>query len=372
MLVSIISFIIVLSVLVLVHELGHFVAAKRSGIWVEEFGFGIPPRIIGKKFGETIYSLNLFPFGGFVRLHGESSENQVKKPKRAFINKSKFQRAVIVTAGVFMNFLLGVFIFASVYTFTGIPTYVKETGRVEVLEVQEGSPAMQAGLKKGDIIKSIEGQAIESSGELQSVVDEHKGEQVYVLIDRVGEEQKLSLTPRKEAPEGEGPIGVAISSAKTNYYKGPLWQRPLLGVYYGVKESIFWGAAIVLGLIKLISELFVGKVPQDVAGPVGILAITSQAAQEGFLDVVNLTAILSINLGILNIIPFPALDGGRLLFIVIEAMLGKKVYPKLESVIHAAGMVILILLLLVITAHDIQGLINAGGISGFIDSFLQQ
>ncbi len=174
---------------------------------------------------------------------------------------------------------------------------------------------------------------------------------------------------RAQPPEGEAPLGVTITTTET--YFPPIWQRPFIGIYYGIREAIFWLGAVMAGFIQIISNLFAGQAPKEIAGPVGIFAITSKAATFGILALINFVGILSINLMILNILPFPALDGGRLLFIGIEFAFGRRVGPKVEAAIHTAGMIILLLLLLAITAQDIQRIITAGGISQFIDSVLK-
>lgn len=363
---SILVFLIVLSVLVLVHELGHFIMARRAGVLVEEFGFGIPPRIFALKVGETLYSLNLLPFGGFVKLHGESTEEGLTFPKRAFLNKSKKVKASILVAGVLMNFLLAIFAFATVYSFSGIP---KDTGQVKVVEVTSGSPAQVSGVVVGDIVKLVDGKNVTKVSEFVELVEAKKGGKVALEIKRNAEVKKLTLSPRENPPEGEGPLGVTITT--TEIYYPPLLARPFFGIYYGFKEALFWGGTVIAGLIKIFADLFAGQAPKDLAGPVGIFAITSEAAKIGVLALINFIGILSVNLAILNIVPFPALDGGRLLFVVIESVLGRKIVPKVEAVTHTIGMIILIILILAITARDIQRLIVAGGISGFLNNVLK-
>lgn len=363
---SILVFLLVLSVLILVHEFGHFIVARKFGVWVEEFGFGLPPRIIGKKIGETLYSLNLLPFGGFVKLHGENSEEKLEHPRRAFIRKSKKVRISIVVAGVIMNFLLAIVSFAIVYSFSGIPRNIKN---VKVVEVIAGSPAQTAGLIVGDIVKKVGKKEVAKVSEFVNLVEEGKGRKIQLTIERDSSETKLSVIPRENPPEGEGPLGVVITD--TEIYFPPIYLRPFYGIYYGFKDAIFWGKSIATGLFGIIKGLFAGNLPQDVAGPVGIFAITSKVAQYGILAVINFVGIMSINLAILNVLPFPALDGGRLLFIGIEKAIGRKILPKLESAVHTIGMIILLLLLLAITIHDIQRLIFAGGIGGFLDSVVK-
>ncbi|MGD8744179.1 MAG: M50 family metallopeptidase, partial [Candidatus Woesebacteria bacterium] len=266
---SIIIFVVILSILVLVHELGHFLAAKRAGVWVEEFGFGIPPRIVGKKVGETIYSINLFPFGGFVRLHGELGDRKVKKPKRAFVNLDNKSKIKIVTAGVVMNFLLAVVAFSVVYSATGIP---KDTQNVSVVEVAQGSPAENAGINDGDIIREVEGESVTSTQGFIDVVDSLKGDEILIALEREGESElvRVGITPRESPPEGEGPLGVAITTVET--YFPPIWQRPFVGVYYGFQEALYWGWAVIAGIVSMLGNLLSGQVPKDIAGPVGIYA----------------------------------------------------------------------------------------------------
>ena len=361
--IQIIQFFLVLSVLILVHEAGHFFVAKKAGVKVEEFGFGIPPRIWGKKIGETIYSINWLPFGGFVRLHGENSEDGVTEPKRAFVNKSKKARTAVITAGVIMNFLLAIVLFSITYSVTGIP---RQTDNVRILEVDEGSPAAEATLQADDYIRQVNGNNVAGTEGFLEAVDSADGE-LELLVERNGENLELAMTPRENPPEGEGPLGVVVTSTET--YFPPWWQRPFFGAYYGIQEAVFWGGAVIGGFAMLFSNLFSGTVPADIAGPVGIYAITTEAASFGFLSLINFVAILSVNLAILNIIPFPALDGGRLLFIGIEALFGKKVLPKIENAFHTAGMALLILLLIVITVGDVRKLIEAGSIKAFIVRF---
>lgn len=340
--------------------------AKRAGLLVEEFGFGIPPRIFGKKIGETIYSINLFPFGGFVRLHGENSEEGVTDPKRAFITQSQKTRISVIVAGVVMNFVLAILVFALVYTFSGIP---KDTNDVKVIEVGAGTPAETAGFLVDDVILEINGKIVgDNKGFVEAVKEVSDTESVF-LVKRGDGEIEIKATPRSNPPEGEGALGVVISTVSV--YFPPVWQRPFVGVYYGFKEAIFWSGMIVVGLFDMVKGLFAGVVPKDVAGPVGIYALTSRAASFGFLSLINFMGVLSVNLAILNILPFPALDGGRLLFIFLEKFMGRKVLPKVESIIHMTGMAILMLLLFAITFSDIRRLIAAGGVAGFLDSLVK-
>lgn len=367
MLVSILVFFLTLSILVLVHEFGHYWVAKRNGIWVEEFGFGLPPRVIGKKVGETIYSINLLPFGGFVRLHGENEiEEKDKDLSRAFLSKSKKARFAVVIAGVIMNFLLAIFAFAIVYSFSGIP---RDSNEIKVVDIRSGSPAEVAGIKPNDTIKKVDNQEFTDIGEFIKYVDTKGNKRVELEVIRNQETVNLSAIPRANPPEGEGPMGVIVSS--TEIYYPPVWQRPFYGMYYGFKDAMFWGKTVVNGFLSIFQNLFRGEVPKDVAGPVGIFAISSETSKMGMLAVINFIGILSVNLAILNIIPFPALDGGRLLFISLEGIFGKKILPKIENYAHSIGFILLLVLLVAITFHDIRRLIFAGSLEGFINSMVQ-
>jgi regulator of sigma E protease len=369
MFVSILIFLLVLSILVLVHEAGHFIVAKRAGVRVEEFGFGLPPRIIGKRIGETIYSLNWLPFGGFVRLNGEQSEEDITDPKRAFLNKSKKARALIVVAGVIMNFLLAIVAFAIVYSSSGIP---RETGKLKVIDVTVGSPAQVAGIVVGDVVTKVGKDVVTTSTDFTNKISAVKSKSTVFEIQRTVAGQpstiKITLTPRENPPAGEGPIGITYTTMEIYY--PPIFLRPFYGIYYGFKDAVFWGETIVLGLWGLIAGLFKGIAPQGVSGPVGIFAVTTEAAKSGVITLINFLGILSVNLAILNILPFPALDGGRLLFIGIEAVTGRKVSSRVEGTIHSIGMIILLTLLLAITIGDIRRLITFGGVQGFINSMV--
>ncbi|HJY98203.1 MAG TPA: M50 family metallopeptidase [Patescibacteria group bacterium] len=381
MLGSILIFLLVLSLLILIHEFGHFIVAIKFGIPVLEFGFGLPPRIIGKKIGNTVFSINAIPFGGFVRLFGENDEEERhvftglgkrgvaegELPKsKYFINKPKRVRALVTIAGVVMNFILAIVAFGIVYSFAGIP---RNTGKLEVVDVAAGSPAQSAGVVVGDVITKVEKDSVTKVDDFISLVNTKKGKRVSIEVQRNETTLKLSMVPREAPPEGEGPLGVTITT--TEIYFPPFWQRPFYGIYYGFKEALFWGQTIVVGLWTIIVQAFNGKVPQGIAGPVGIFAVTTEAARSGVMTLINFIGVLSLNLAILNILPFPALDGGRLLFIGIESIVGRKVLPRVEATIHSIGMVILLALLLAVTVGDIKRVILNGGIDGFIESFVR-
>lgn len=358
MIVTIVSFILVLSVLVLIHELGHFLVAKRLGIKVEEFGFGFPPRIFGIKKGETLYSINLLPVGGFVKLFGEDaagggsiknqesrSKNQKVDIRRAFYARPVWQRFLVVVAGVVMNFILAVVLIS--YLFGG-PGVAIPTEHIRITEVLPNSPAKEAGLTKGDQILSIDGKSLRDTSIFIKETQAHLGQPIQLKILQNGNIQKISLTPRKEYPKNQGPIGIGISNVEIKKY--PWYQAP----FFGTLEALNFSLIIVRGLGDMVFNLVVNKTtPQGVAGPVGVAQLTGQAVSYGLHATLWFIALLSINLAVLNILPIPALDGGRLFFIVIEAITQKKVNAKYESYAHAAGLIILLSLMVVITIVDV-------------------
>jgi len=366
---SILVFLVVLSILVIVHEFGHYIVAKKNGIWVEEFGFGLPPRVFGKKIGETIYSINLFPFGGFVRLHGEMTEDGVTKLKKAFLNKSLWVKTAVICAGVIMNFLLAIIAFGLIYSHYGIP---REKGYVEIIGIVPDSPSANTSITVGQKLFSIDGKEVKTRQEVTEVSG--KGGKHTLLVGEVGSEnkdlKKVTVNTKYDEADKKWYMGLVLRSDEM--YFPPVWQAPFYGVYYGTKDSFMWVSNVWNGLTGIAQDASVGKVSKDVSGPVGILAIIDRILKTGNIwDLINLVGIISINLAVLNILPFPALDGGRLLFIIIEAIFGKKIAPKFESIIHGVGMVILLLAMLAITFKDIRGLISAGSISGFLDNMIK-
>lgn len=347
-LLSIIRFLIILSILVFVHELGHFAVAKFFGIRVKEFGLGFPPRAIGKKYNGTIYSLNWLPIGGFVSLYGENASVE-KDRARAYYHKGKFVRAAVVCAGVFMNFLLAVLAFATITWVTGIPT---ETGHVTIKEVVSGSPAEAAKVQPGDIVRQVNGQVLTSTKQFTDYLNTKKGQEVNLEIERSGQVITTKLTPRTNPPVGQGPIGVAVSSSELR--QPPLLQRPFIALKSGFDQAVLAIKITVVGLADAFSSIFRGHIPEGVGGPVQIYRITNEVAKEGVLSLISLVGLISINLAVLNIAPFPALDGGRLLFIIIELLTGRR-DEKIEGYVHYVGMIILLTLILGITFNDFGG-----------------
>jgi regulator of sigma E protease len=355
---TIIVFFLILGLLVLVHEFGHFLAAKRNGIMVEEFGFGLPPRIWGKKFGETLYSLNLFPFGGFVKLYGEEYREHVdpeaklkidpRLTNRAFAYKKPWQKAVVVIGGVVGNFLLGWVLISFLFT-QGVPTPIN---RVYVERVQAGSPASAAGLQEGDYIKALkvdnQTYQIKSTNELISLTKKFAGQEIVLVVDRNGQTVNLQVTPRENPPKGEGPLGVTITSFVEKKY--PWYQAPV----YGLIEAFKITERIISELFRIAYQLITFQKPEiEITGPIGIAQYTGQAVRFGKNAVLELIALLSLNLAVINILPFPALDGGRMLFVIYEWVTRRHVNQKVERYLNLIGIILLLSLAIIISVNDI-------------------
>jgi regulator of sigma E protease len=349
-------FIVVISVLVFVHELGHFIMAKRAGMRVEEFGFGFPPRLWGKRVKGTLYSINLIPFGGFVRIFGENGED--RNAPGSFGAGSFGNKFAVITAGVAMNFLfaalllmLGSFMGLRVGIFDEATAARARDVKVQILQVMEGSPAADAGLRPLDEIRGFRNDAfaaIEAPEQVSSFAYKHAGEKVFMVIVRDGVEQDVLLTLRQPTGPGEGPIGIALALTGEVRYS---WYE---SIWHGIQTAarLFW--AILVGYWGIISSLIAdGRTGADISGPVGIATLTGQAARVGFNYLLQFVAMISVNLAVLNILPFPALDGGRLAIVVAERIRGKALGQKVEEVINAVGFAILILLMVAVTVKDI-------------------
>jgi regulator of sigma E protease len=351
MLITILIFVVVLGLLVFVHELGHFLTAKKSGCQVDEFGFGFPPRLFGIKRGETIYSINAIPLGGFVKIAGEDGGEEHNP--RSFGQKPLWQRLIILVAGVAMNLVLAI-VLLSVAFGIGIPEALPAGDinardiNVQIAAVDVDSPADQAGFEIGDAVLAVNGQSVESVEELQSIVSEIAGQEIAVQLERGKEQVDVTVVPRVEHAEDEGPLGVAL--VRTGIVSYP----PHVALWRGVTSTFFFAGEIVRVFSGLIYNLVTtGTAEGDFAGPVGIAVLTGQAARLGIVHLLQFTALLSINLAIINILPIPALDGGRVLFVLIEAIRKKKMSTELEGKIHAIGFMLLLLLMFVVTIQDV-------------------
>lgn len=353
---AIIIFILVFSFLILAHEWGHFITARRAGAKVEEFGLGLPPRIWGWRKNKTsmLYSINWIPFGGFVRIKGEGGEDTGKDDSLS--SKSYGARVLVTIGGVLMNFATA-FVLLMIGFWMGMPPlatdvsqYVDDTSavssRILILNVDEGSPAEQAGVLSGDIILSVNGVALSRVDELQAAIAGQS--QVSLNIER--DKEEIQLSSRTRTDEGHQAIGVLADELVDNVVY-TWWKVP----YFALNETWQITKAVAVAIVGfVVSMVQTASVPDSVAGPVGIAKITSQAVQLGFLSLLQFVIFLSINLGLINIFPFPALDGGRLVFLIIEMVRGgKRVRPEVETTIHNFGFLLLLILIFTITYKDI-------------------
>lgn len=354
-----ICFIVILGLLIFVHELGHFVVARIAGMKVEEFAFGFPPRLLSKVKNGTRYSLNLVPLGGYVKILGEEHDS---KDPAAFSQKHWFVRLLVVVAGVIMNFILAIILLSIGFKIGMVPP-ISDPAKIGgthqpliiISEIKSGSAAQQAGLIEGEIIRSADtnGDLVNfyNSKQIQQYTSKHKGEQVQLRLSNISGSKSHQIDVRLS--NTDTPLGVAlIDSAiiKLNWLDA-------------IKQSIIEVGLAVKFIFKFlgvfISQLFRGHISQEVSGPVGIYKFTGQAVALGFGFVLQLAAMLSINLGLINILPFPALDGGRALFIVLEGVFRKKALKvKTENIIHTVGLFLLILFIVIVTFRDVWRLFH--------------
>ncbi len=350
---TIILFLIILSILVLVHEWGHFAAARFFKVKVEEFGIGFPPKAFGIKRGETEYTVNWLPLGGFVRLKGEQGE-QACDPD-SFAAKPIWQRLIILAAGVGMNLVLAIVVF-SLGFMLGMPQVIDDTtgGNVQDRYIQitntlSDSPAKKAGFKQGDIMLALDGVHIESIQKLQLFMKEHEGKNVLVHIKRGEEEKDIAVVP--EVLINRGTVGIGIELAQTGIVSYPIH----LAIWKGIESTFFVAIMIFVSLWNAIARLaFEGFV-----GPVGIAAYTATVSKLGFTYLLNLVAQLSVSLAVINFLPIPALDGGRAFLVIVEKCRRKSFNPSFEQTFHMIGFFFLIILLIVITWRDIIRLLQS-------------
>ncbi len=375
-------FVVVLGALVFVHELGHFIVARRNGMKVDEFGFGFPPRLVGfvwdgekKRYAlvrgnreisssHTIYSVNWIPFGGFVRIKGENGEGA--HDPDSFASKGAWPRIKTLAAGVVMNFLFAWFLI-SIVLMLGFPRAIDEGERVnpseievQIAQVVPGTPAEKMGFRMGDVIVSANGESLLRVARVQAIIQENKGREMAFQVRRGEAMLTLRGVPRVEYPSNEGAIGIALGEtviAKYSFFEA---------IVQGAVNTWDNAVMMVVGIGKLIAGLFSGggAAMQDVSGPVGIAYLTKEVSSLGFVYLLYFTAILSINLGVLNIIPFPALDGGRILFVLLEKVKGSPVSERVEGYFHQFGFLLLILLMIAVTVHDFSKFDILGKIRG--------
>jgi len=341
LIITILIFLGILAVLIIAHELGHFATAKAFGVKVEEFGLGFPPRLFGIKRGETLYSLNAVPLGGFTKMAGEEDPNV----ERSLASKSVGARVIVLSAGSIMNFLLPILLFTIAFM---VPHNVV-TGDVMVAEVAPESPAAVAGIEVGDTLVSINDEPVQSISDLQTYTQLNLGKELDLVIRHSDETvEEVRLTPRWKPPLGEGAIGVAVSMPEPVITRQsyPFWEAVPMGVSECIDTFVIFKNEIL--------KWFIGATPVQVTGPVGIAQMTGEVAQAGLSPLLLFAGFLSINLAIINILPLPALDGGRIVFVLLGwVRRGRRISPKTEGLVHAIGFALLIAAMLAVTYQDI-------------------
>lgn len=372
MVFSVLIFILTLLGLVLIHELGHFLVAKKFGIKVLEFGFGIPPRAWGKKFGETLVSINWLPFGGFVRLLGEDETHSVVTA-RDFRAKPVRERIAVVFAGVLMNLALAWLIFYITLAVNGFKVafpllldhqfagakQLNETS-IFISGVAKGSPADLAGINKGMEIVSLNEQTITTSQDLVNKIKDSNGAQISLILkDEKGNLDTLKVTPRKDPPEGQGALGVELAGVTMAnlHYQGAA--KIFAGPIHSWNIVIYSGRILGYLTSQSLRTKSLGPVSQSLSGPVGVSTIVNDiltSAQNPVLAYLDFIAILSLNLAVFNVLPIPALDGGRLFFLTFEAVTRRKVHANFEKWVHTIGLALLLTLMLLVTFSDIKKL----------------
>lgn len=360
---TIVIFLLVLGVLVYVHEFGHFIAAKRGGIRVDEFGFGFPPRIWGKEYKGTLYSINWIPLGGFVKIKGVAGDDpEVEGSKHdddSFATKSYPRRLLILFAGIGMNIVLAAVLYSIVFMFgiSADPQSVESGGTVHEQQVMlssvlDESPAAIEGLQPGDVVVSVNGESVETTEDFQSLVSRDDAVNTEYAVEVLRGEEALSVVVESEKLTfgDEEFVGIGVGLQGTARVSYPWYQA----IWLGVKTTLSTIVLIFVSLVNLLQDLLIqGEVSDDLSGPIGIAVLTGQVAESGFIHLLQFTAILSINLAIFNLLPLPALDGGRILFVLIEMVRRKPVDQKIEAVVHNIGFILLLLLVLLVTLKDV-------------------
>ncbi len=378
---SLLVFIIILAVLVLIHEFGHFIVAKKNGILVEEFGFGFPPRLWSKKIGETIYSFNAIPLGGFVKLYGEEYNEQIKKNKtRAFSQKAPWQKFLVIIAGVVMNTLLAIgiyygLLFANNYQseplliFNNFKfTFGQQQGKVIVANVIQNSPAEKAGITTEDALIKISSPAsnsitITSANQMIQFVKNKGNQQIVLELENIknGKKKIVAITPLYDEKLKRSIIGANLVDAVVINYSKPE-EKFLSGILHSYNILNYNIKTIGTLFSSSIKEKKLEPVSQAVSGPIGIFSVISDliktSGEKFFINLLNVMALLSLSLAMVNVLPFPALDGGRLVFVVYEWITKKQVNQKIEQYVNLAGFSILILMAILVTINDIIRLIK--------------
>lgn len=356
---TVVIFLLVLAVLIFVHELGHFLFARWNGIRVDEFKIGFGPQIFSWGKGETKYGLNLIPFGGYVKIHGENPDNDSisgSDKDRSFVNKKGWQQILVLVAGVLFNFVFAWILYVGVFTAgitatpEGFEKYADDFSdqRVMVTMVSPGSPADKSGLKVGDVIVGVGQKKPLNISDIQEAINDSKGASVSLGLERGEEKLAVTVEPVTGIVDDRYAIGIAMSDVvdiDLSFFSA---------IYEGTRYTFVMVRETAIGLFDFFANIFKGKANfSDVSGPVGIAGIVGSASELGFTYLLMITALISINLGIINLIPFPALDGGRVLFVIIEGIIRRKIPPVYANSINAFGFVLLMILMVVVTYKDI-------------------
>ena len=350
MLITIIAFMAVLAVLIIAHELGHFITARATGVTVEEFGLGFPPRLLSVKRGKTLYSLNAIPLGGFVKMAGEEDP----EVPGSLASKSIGARLLVLSAGSLMNLLLPLLLFSIAFM---VPhNLVIEP--VIAKEVAPDSPAVRAGIRPGDTILSVNEQPVNSRGDLSRYVHLNLGREISLLVQHDDSTTEIvQLTPRWKPPQDQGAIGIIFDLEAVRLNRTvisqhePFWRAIPRGVGACIETFVLFKNGIV--------SMIIGVAPVELAGPVGIAQITGEVAKAGISPLLEFAAFLSINLAIINIFPLPALDGGRIAFVLLEwVRRGKRISARAEGTVHFIGFVLLMVFFLAVTYQDIIRIVS--------------
>lgn len=350
--VSILAFVGILALVIITHELGHFSAAKACGVKVEEFGLGFPPRIWGFRKGETLYSINWLPFGAFVKMLGEEDPNL----PRSLASKPRRWRLLVLSAGSLTNLILPIILFTISLM---VPHQVADATAVQIGAVSPGSPAASAGIQPGSLILKVNGNDVSLSDDLQRFIP--RGSSSEIALDLLSPDKtpySVRVTPRAVPPQGEGPLGIQIStvvsSMKTVAY--PLFEA--------VPKSAQMTGEAITSFGQVFADWFRGGSAPQMTGPIGVAQMTVEVASKfGALAVVRLAALISISLGVLNLLPLPALDGGRIVFVFLEWIRGgRRVSAKTEGIVHLVGFALLLGLIVVISYFDVARIIGGGSL----------
>ncbi len=345
-LVSVLTFLVIIIVLILAHEIGHLLAAKSTGIMVEEFGLFYPPRLASFKWRGTRYSINAIPLGGFCKMAGEEDPDV----PGSLASKNTAVKLLALGSGSFMNFLLPILLFSIAFM---IP-HNEINGTVRILEVSEGSPAAMAGILPGDTVISVDGKIVTSRSDVSRYIQMNLGTDMEMTVRHdTGTTETVSLVPRWKPPEDEGSAGIlpVTENAEVKEISYPFWEAIPKGFNSCIETFVLFKNGIV--------SMIVGAIPFEVAGPVGIAQATGEIARAGMSPLLEFAAFLSMNLAIVNLFPLPALDGGRIAFVLLQWIRrGKRIAPKTEGWVHVIGFALLMIFFLAVTFQDILRIIR--------------